>query len=48
MWNVLNTLRPFTTEELINKTQKNRSAENNDNIDDLIEFAPEYLRNLKT
>ena len=48
MWNVLNTLRPFITEELINKTQKNRSPENNDNIDDLIEFAPEYLRNWKT
>ena len=47
MWNVLNTLRPFTTEELINKAQKNRSVENDDNIDDLNEIAPEYLRNLK-
>ena len=45
---MFNTLRPFITEELINKTQKNRSPENNDNIDDLIEFAPEYLRNWKT
>ena len=38
---VLNTLRPFTTEKLINKAQKNRSAKNDGNIDNLIEIAPE-------
>ena len=47
MWNVLDTLRPFTTEELISKAQKNRSVDNEDNIDDLIEIAPEFLRKLK-
>ena len=47
MWNVFNTLRPFITEELIDKAQKNRSPENDDNIDDLIEIAPEYLRNFE-
>ena len=47
MWNVLNTLRPFTIEELISKAQNNRSVENYDNIGYLIQHAPEYLRKLK-
>ena len=47
MWNILNTLKPFNTKELISNAQKNRSIDNEDNIDDLIEIAPEYLRTLK-
>ena len=47
MWNIFNILKPFTTKELISNAQKNRSIDNEDNIDDLIEIAPEYLRTLK-
>ena len=47
MWNIFYILKPFTTKELISDAQKNRSIDNEDNIDDLIEIAPEYLRTLK-
>ena len=47
MLNILNTLKPFTTKELISNAQKNRNIDNEDYIDDLIEIAPEYLRTLK-
>ena len=40
-------IKPFTTEELMNKIQKNRNVENDDNIEDMIEIATEYQRNLK-
>ena len=47
MWNVLNTMKLFMTEELIEKALKNRSIENEDNTDVIIEISPEYLRILK-
>lgn len=46
MWNVLNTLKPVTTQTLINDSLKNRGLDNEENQEDMVEIAPEYLEKL--
>ena len=46
MWDVLNTVRPRTTQRLIENAIQNRGVDNEEDKDDLIEIAPEYLNKL--
>ena len=46
MWDVLNTVRPRTTQRLIETAIQNRGVDNEEDKDDLIEIAPEYLNKL--
>ena len=46
IWNVFNTLKPKSTNSIIKKALKNRSIENEDEKDNMIEIASEYLEKL--
>ena len=46
MWDVLNTIKPRTTKKLIDTAIQNRGVDNEEDKDDLIEIAPEYLNEL--
>ena len=46
MWNVLSSVKPWATQALIEHALKNRSVENEEEKEDLIEMAPEYVEKL--
>ena len=46
MWDILHTLKPMTTKNLINNALENRGLANEEDKDDMIEIAPEYLDKL--
>ena len=46
MWDILHTLRPMVTKNLINKALENRGLENEEDKDNMIEIAPQYLDKL--
>ena len=46
MWDILSTLKPKTTNTLIEDAIKNRGVENEEDKEDLIKIAPEYLQKL--
>ena len=46
MWNILSSVKPWATHSLIEHALKNRSVENEEEKEDLIEMAPEYVEKL--
>ena len=46
MWAVLSTLKPRTTQKLIEDAVKNRRIENEESNEDLIKIAPEFYDKL--
>ena len=46
MWAILSTLKPRTTQKLIEDAVKNRGIENDESNEDLIKIAPEFYDKL--
>ena len=46
MWNILSILKPKMTNTLVEDAIKNRGVENEEDKEDLIKIAPEYLQKL--
>ena len=46
MWAILSTLKPRTTEKLIEDAVKNRGIENEESNEDLFKIAPEFYDKL--
>ena len=47
MWNVIFTLRREASSHLIREARRNRSINNPDNKEDLVEIVPEFLKEIK-